>query len=105
MGATSQAFYVIRGSGKTQIQGSKHKETISWSTGDLFCVPVTPDEMIHMCTSAESHGGAALYWIHDEPLMNYLGATPNVRKFEPTLYKKADLLKKVDEIRHDTGDC
>jgi len=103
--ATSQAFYVIRGSGKTQIQGSKNKETISWSTGDLFCVPVTPHEMIHMCTSAESHGGAALYWIHDEPLMNYLGATPNVRKFEPTLYKKADLLKKVDEIRHDTGDC
>jgi len=104
--ATSQAFYVIRGSGKTRIiSEDEEEETISWSTGDMFCVPVTRTEMIHVCTGAESHGGAALYWIHDEPLMNYLGATPCVRKFDPTLYKKDDMLKKVDEIRHDTGEC
>jgi mannose-6-phosphate isomerase-like protein (cupin superfamily) len=98
--ATSQAFYVIRGSGRTRIKNEfEEDETISWKTGDLFCVPVTRTEMIHSCTGAESHGGAALYWVHDEPLMNYLGATPNVRKFEPTLYKKEDMIKKVEEIK------
>ena len=34
--ATSQAFYVIRGSGSTT---SEHG-TINWDTGDLFVVPV-----------------------------------------------------------------
>jgi gentisate 1,2-dioxygenase len=106
--ATSQVFYVIRGSGRTSIKNDDdggEDDTISWKTGDLFCVPVTRTEMIHICTTAESHGGAALYWVHDEPLMNYLGATPNVRKFEPTLYKKEDMIQKVEEIKHETGDC
>lgn len=104
--ATSQVFYVIRGSGKTRISDENgQKETITWKTGDMFCVPVTRTEMTHICTGAESHGGAALYWIHDEPLMNYLGATPSVRKFEPTLYKKEDMIKKVEEIKHETGEC
>lgn len=107
--ATSQAFYVIRGSGTTTVvakeQDEEKEETISWSTGDLFCYPCTRSEMVHVCTGAESHGGAALYWVHDEPLMNYLGATPTVKKFDPTLYKRADMLRRVDQIRHETGEC
>jgi len=109
--ATSQAFYVIRGSGTTQITKGgigicvEKDETISWSTGDMFCVPVTRTQMMHSCSSAETHNGAALYWIHDEPLMTYLGVTPNFKKFNPTLYKKTELLAHVDEIRHKTGDC
>lgn len=103
--ATSQAFYVIRGSGSTELRNNGKNEKITWKTGDMFCVPVTKGEMVHICTSSESHGAAALYWVHDEPLMNYLGATPNVKKFEPTLYKKEVLLEKVQQIQHETGDC
>ena len=103
--ATSQAFYVIRGSGTTKVQNDGEDETISWNAGDMFCLPVTKGETVHICTDAESHGAAALYWVHDEPLMNYLGATPNVKKFEPTLYKKKDLLERVEQIKHETGDC
>jgi len=104
--ATSQAFYVIRGSGKTIYRHDDGKEeTIAWSTGDMLTVPVTSTEMTHICTSAEEHGGAALYWVHDEPLMDYLGATPVARKFEPTLYKNSDMLSKVEEIRHASGEC
>jgi hypothetical protein len=33
--------------------------------------------------------------------MDYLGCKPNVKKFEPTLYKKADLLARVEEIKHE----
>ena len=32
--------------------------------------------------------------------MDYIGCKPCVRKFEPTLYKNADLLATVEEIKH-----
>ena len=98
--ATSQAFYVIRGEGSTL---SAHGE-ISWSTGDLFVVPVTKGDLIHHCASAEAHGGAALYWVHDEPLMAYLGATPTTAKFEPTIYKRERMIEKVEDITHASVD-
>lgn len=98
--ATSQAFYVIRGEGSTV---SAHGE-ISWSTGDLFVVPVTKGNLIHHCANAEAHGGAALYWVHDEPLMEYLGATPTTAKFEPTIYRRERMLEKVEEITHASVD-
>ena len=94
--ATSQAFYVIRGDGET----SSEHGTVSWSTGDLFVVPVTKGSLTHSCSSAEMHGGAALYWVHDEPLMDYLGVMPNGKKFEPTLFKRERMLAEVQEIAH-----
>ena len=72
--ATSQAFYVIRGNGTTE--SSEHGK-VSWSTGDMLVVPVTPGKMTHVCTSEPELGGAALYWIHDQPLLDYLGVAPN----------------------------
>jgi len=75
----------------------------NWDTGDLFVVPVCEQEMLHECVKAEK-GGAALYWVHDEPLMDYLGVTPNKRanKFKPTLYRRDDMLAQVEEISHST---
>lgn len=93
--ATSQAFYVIRGAGETT---SEHG-TVSWSEGDLFVVPVTPGQIKHTCVVAEK-GGAALYWVHDEPLMEYLGVAPTKKKFEPTLFKRERMLAEVEEIAH-----
>lgn len=95
--ATSQAFYAIRGSGKTT---SADHGTISWSQGDLFVVPICKAALIHYCDAADSMGGAALYWIHDEPLMRYLGVTPTQRKFDPTLFRRNDMLEHVEEIKH-----
>ena len=70
--ATSQAFYIIRGDGSTT---SEHG-TVHWSTGDMMVVPVTPGEMTHTCSNADL-GGAAIYWIHDQPLLDYLGVAPS----------------------------
>jgi hypothetical protein len=50
-----------------------HHGTVSWGVGDLFVVPKTIGSLKHTCASAETFGGAALYWVHDEPLMDYLG--------------------------------
>jgi|AntAceMinimDraft_12_1070368.scaffolds.fasta_scaffold15024_2 gentisate 1,2-dioxygenase len=93
--ATSQAFYVIRGTGQT----SSEHGTVSWSTGDLFVVPATRGALSHLCASA-TKGGAALYWVHDEPLMDYLGVVPSGTKFEPTLFKRERMLAEVQEIAH-----
>lgn len=94
--ATSQAFYVIRGHGITT---SEHGE-ISWNTGDLFVVPVTINSINHKCINADKFGGAALYWVHDEPLMEYLGVTPTFSKFEPTLFKREKMISEVEDIQN-----
>ena len=93
--ATSQAFYVIRGTGST----SSEHGTVSWGDGDLFVVPVTEGALKHTCKEAEK-GGAALYWIHDEPLMDYLGVKPNGKKYEPTFFSREKMLAEVQEISH-----
>ncbi|WP_232023354.1 hypothetical protein [Thiomicrorhabdus aquaedulcis] len=89
VGATSQVFYVIRGRGRTQMaQG-----TIEWKEGDLFTLPALPDAL-HSATE-----DSAFYWVHDEPLLNYLGAVPSKPKFEPVLYTKERLTKELAEVR------
>lgn len=102
--ATSQAFYVIRGSGYTL---SKDHGRMEWSTGDMVVVPITNSKMTHYCTSEEKTGGAAIYWVHDEPLLNYLGVKPSEQKFEPTIFKRDDMLQEVEEISHRSkeGSC
>ena len=99
--ATSQAFYVIRGTGYTT---SKQDGKIAWSAGDLLVFPASSQTLQHVCTNDEQESvetnGAALYWIHDEPLLNYLGVQPAGNKFQTTLFKKQDMLERVEEIKH-----
>jgi gentisate 1,2-dioxygenase len=92
--ATSQAFYIIRGVGSSI---SEHGE-MTWSQGDLFVLPATEGAVNH--TAAED---TAIYWITDEPLLQYLGAKPSVRKFKPTLFRKERMLAEVERIKHQPG--
>lgn len=87
--ATSQMFYVIRGQGKTQM---KHG-TIEWKQGDLFTLPSVPDALHH------ADADTAIYWVHDAPLLNYLGVKPSEEKFTPVLYTKERLEKELAEVR------
>jgi len=92
--ATSQLFYVIRGAGKSQTRAGE----LAWREGDLFVLPYLGDNATsvcdvqtqcvrHFCREDPHFGGCALYWVHDEPLLNYLGVRPDtVRRFEPTVY-------------------
>eukprot|EP01039_Chlorochromonas_danica_P001581 gene1584-1727_t len=92
--ATSQAFYVIRGSGRSV---SEHG-LIEWHQGDLFVIPATEGPVSHS-SSADS----ALYWVHDQPLLTYLGVKPALQKFKPTLFRKERLLAEVERISHQPG--
>ncbi len=87
--ATSQMFYVINGSGRTQIS----EGTIEWKTGDLFTLPGLGDAL-HIATEE-----TAFYWVTDEPLMEYLGVKPTINKFSPVLYTKEKLSAELEETK------
>lgn len=89
--ATSQMFYVIRGQGKTQMEYG----TIEWKAGDLFTLPCVKDAL-HTATT-----DAAIYWVHDSPLMTYLGVTPSQARFEPVLYTKERLDAELAKVRQE----
>ncbi|NBW95614.1 MAG: cupin, partial [Planctomycetia bacterium] len=44
---------------------------------------------------------AALYWVHDEPLLRYLGVEATRRQFDPTLYPRAAIMEALDAVLHD----
>ena len=92
--ATSQAFYIIRGSGSSVTEN----DTITWGEGDLFVVPASEAAILHRGTT-----DTAIYWVTDEPLLNYLGVKPNVKKFNATLFRKERMLAEVERIKHQPG--
>jgi gentisate 1,2-dioxygenase len=92
--ATSQAFYVIRGSGTSVSELG----VIEWSQGDLFVLPKCDKEIVHSASA-----DTAIYWVNDNPLMQYLGVAPSSKKFEVTLFKKERLLAEVERIKHQPG--
>lgn len=92
--ATSQAFYIIRGSGRS----SSESESIEWNEGDLFVVPASNEQMKHSASL-----DTAIYWIHDEPLLKYLGVKPCENKFQTTLFRKEKMLAEVERIKHQPG--
>jgi gentisate 1,2-dioxygenase len=97
--ATSQLFFVIRGSGTSRIaatDGSGDTE-IGWRTGDLFTLPAR-SRALH--AAAED---AAFYWVHDEPLLRYLGVEATRRQFEPTLYQQQAIRSALDSILKDAS--
>ena len=87
--ATSQLFYVIYGSGLTEFDGI----SIPWQTGDFVALPMAKET--HHIAEADS----ALYLVHDEPLLRYLGATANIQRFKPTLYTSEDSLRELDKVK------
>eukprot|EP00929_Paragymnodinium_shiwhaense_P056107 TRINITY_DN2808_c0_g1_i1.p1 TRINITY_DN2808_c0_g1~~TRINITY_DN2808_c0_g1_i1.p1 ORF type:complete len:397 (+),score=39.60 TRINITY_DN2808_c0_g1_i1:143-1333(+) len=110
--ATSQSFYVIRGNGTSMTRAGQ----IDWKEGDLFVLPYLGDDTTPICTTGRQcikhtceqepvHGGCALYWVHDEPLLRYLGVRPSdIRRFEPALYPGEVMKEVVGNISSVTED-
>ena len=91
--ATAQLFYVIRGKGTTESEYG----AIEWSKGDLFTLP-SCDRAIHAASE-----DAALYWVTDEALINYLGVTATKPRFKPCLYKSDLLLAELNQVAQEPG--
>jgi hypothetical protein len=86
--ATAQLCYVIRGAGQTETEYG----VLEWSAGDLFTLPAT-GQVTHTAKS-----DAALYWVTDEALLNYLGVIPSHPRFRPTLYARERLLSELERV-------
>ena len=86
--ATSQLFFVAEGDGETAACGQR----FAWSKGDMLVLPAGGDA-IH--TSADK---AAIYWVHDAPLLRHLGVAPSQARFGPTFYSHRDSQRKLSEI-------
>jgi len=86
--ATSSLFFVLSGSGrcKRSAEGCSPAMAVGWSAGDLFVLPAGADPLL------EADATSVLYWVHDGPLLRYLGVEPSRPRFEATHYP-ADWLK------------
>lgn len=88
--STSQLFYVIKGCGKSKLLFSE--EEFMWKEGDLFVVPSF--EIIRH----SAYDYTSLYWVNDQPLMEYMGVISQVKKFKFAHFTKEELYKNVEII-------
>lgn len=87
--ATSQLFYVMHGSGRTEFDSID----IAWKTGDFVVLPIGKE------TRHFADIDSVFYLIHDEPLLRYLGVKADIPRFKPTLYTSEDSLRELDKVR------
>ena len=86
--ATSQLYYVLHGRGFAAING----HLVEWEKGDFLTLPAGSYSVFY--ADAE----AAMYWVHDEPLLRYLGADATQPRFRPTKFRRADAVAKLEDI-------
>jgi len=86
--ATSQLYYVLYGRGFAAING----HLVKWEKGDFLTLPAGSHSVFY--ADAE----AAMYWVHDEPLLRYLGADATQPRFRPTKFRRADAVAKLENI-------
>jgi hypothetical protein len=95
--ATSQVFYVIRGSGRTCTPGTDQPEMawpeIGWKAGDFVALP-GGTAYAHVARA----DGAALYLVHDAPLLTHLGVAVAAPRFAPTVYPAETTRAVLEEI-------
>ena len=91
--ATSQLYYVLEGRGLAAVNG----RLVRWEKGDFLTLPATSQATFY----ADSH--AAFYWVHDEPLLRYLGAEAAEPKFRPTKFPRARAVAELEAIASRPG--
>ena len=91
--ATSQLYYVLYGHGIAAVDG----RLVKWEKGDFLTLPASARSVFY--ADAE----AAMYWVHDEPLLRYLGAEAREQKFRATKFRRADAVAKLQDIASRPG--
>ena len=92
---SSQLFYIINGSGCLK----NEFEDLMFSEGDLITLPYCSDGM-KFCSDDED---VNIYWVNDSPLLNYLGVVSDKVIVPPTIYKKEEIILKLEEINNEDG--
>ena len=97
--ATSSLFFVLSGGGSCQqpAEANSPAAQIHWQAGDLFVLPAGGAPLL------QAHADSVLYWVHDAPLLRYLGVSPSTPRFEATHYPAAWLRQELEELAADPG--
>ncbi|QNI07407.1 cupin domain-containing protein [Mycobacterium kubicae] len=91
--ATSQLYYVLYGHGVATVNGQR----VRWEKGDFLTLPAGSPAVF--AAAAET----AMYWVHDEPLLRYLGVDATRPRLRPTKFRRADAVAKLQEIAERPG--
>ena len=88
---------MLQGDGHCQRAASTIAPAVSqsWSRGDLFVLPAGADP--ELSAAADS----VLYWVHDAPLLQFLGVSTNAARFEFTHYPADWLRRELDALAAD----
>jgi gentisate 1,2-dioxygenase len=99
--ATSSLYYVLRGSGRLERPAGPGQAPLSlaWAQGDLFLLPA--GEPLQL----ESQEAAVLYWVHDAPLLDYLGVVPKGPRFSAIHYPAQALEQALTALQADPAAC
>ncbi|WP_445165970.1 cupin [Mycolicibacterium sp. Dal123E01] len=91
--ATSQLYYAIYGRGFAAVNGT----LVRWEKGDFLTLPAGSNAVFY------ADDDAALYWVHDQPLLSFLGAQATEPRFRPTKFRRADAVATLNEIENAPG--
>jgi len=92
--ATSSLFFVLSGRGRCIRRSDDSSQAFdqSWEAGDLFVLPAGA------APTLESSEPSVLYWVHDAPLLAYLGVTPQDARFDATFYPGSWLHQELNRL-------
>ena len=95
--ATSSLFYVLKGSGRLSFQDPSDPlaQPLKWAEGDLFVLPHG------MCPELSAREASLLYWVHDAPLLRYLGVSPVGARFSPCFFSRDRLEGELTRLMAD----
>lgn len=95
--ATSSLFYVLKGAGELSLPGASAPlaQHLDWAQGDLFVLPhgVSPE--------LRAREASLLYWVHDAPLLRYLGVSPVAARFSPCFFSRDRLDAELNRLMAD----
>ncbi len=91
--ATSQLYYVLHGRGFAAING----HLVQWEKGDFLTLPAGAHSVFY------ADSDATMYWVHDEPLLRYLGVDATRPRFRATKFRRADAVAKLEDIASRPG--
>ena len=89
--ATSSLFFVLQGKGELRWAGQR----LNWGPGDLLVLPSGETPLL------QAEQTSVLYWVHDGPLLDFLGVTASSARFDPTHHPAALLEKELAQLLAD----
>ncbi|MGD1937563.1 MAG: hypothetical protein ACFCA4_08425 [Cyanophyceae cyanobacterium] len=89
--SSSEVFYIMRGSGSTETEYG----TVQWTAGDSFTLPANSG------ATHRADEDSAIYWVHDAPMLAYLGVQPSAPRFKPAFYSGEYLNNEINRIREE----